>query len=101
MSFQRFVRALLFMSVLTFGFGLAGPASAQTAEELRRDGKACEQPDGYMRALSAEAQQAVQRINEQRLKFYEERGRKEGVLAAAAGAVYAQQIRSQPHYRPC
>jgi len=80
---------------------LANPAAAQTAEELRRDAKACELPDGYLKALTSDAQQAVQRINQQRRQTYQERATREGVAVSAVGAVYAQQIRNQPNYRAC
>ena len=88
--------------IAALAVGLAAhAASAQTAEELRRDAKACEQPDGYLRALNGDVQQAVQRINQQRQQTYQERATREGVATAAVAAVYAQQIRSQPNFRSC
>ena len=80
---------------------LSTPAFAQTAEDLRRDGAACELPDGYMRALNPSAQATVDMINAQRRDFYAMRAAEENVDVAAVGAVFAVEISRQPNYRPC
>lgn len=77
------------------------PAAAQSAEQLRAAGQACELPNGYLRAIDNSVRAAVDRINDQRRGVYEQKAREEGVGVDAVGAVYAQQIRSQPNYRPC
>ena len=77
------------------------PAVAQTADELRSAARACEQPDGFMRALDPAAQTAVEAINTQRRGVYQEQATREGVDISAVGAVYAQQIGIQPNYRAC
>jgi uncharacterized protein YdbL (DUF1318 family) len=81
--------------------GLASPASAQTAEELRRDARACEQEDGYLRALNQGAEAAVNRINAQRLAFYQMRAMEENVEVEAVAAIFAMEIQTQPNYRGC
>lgn len=92
---------MLAVLTLTAGMVMTAPAVGQTAEELRRDGEACEQIDGYMRALNPGAEDAVDRINAQRLSFYEMRAAEEGVEAAVVAAVFAMELQSQPNYRPC
>lgn len=92
---------MLAVLTLTAGMVMTAPVVAQTAEELRRDGEACEQIDGYMRALNPGAEDAVDRINAQRLSFYEMRAAEEGVEAAVVAAVFAMELQSQPNYRPC
>lgn len=94
-------KSLLFATALLGGFVASTPAFAQSAEELRGNGTACEQADGYMRALSPDAQQAVNQINAQRREFYEMRAAAEGVDAAAVAAVFAMEIMNQPNYRGC
>ena len=89
---------LLGCAVLAFALV---PALAQNAEELRRDAKACEQPDGYMRALTADARQAVETINAQRRRVYEMRAAQERVDSAAAAQIYALEISKLPDYRAC
>ena len=94
-------RSFLFAAILLGGFAAIAPALAQSAEDLRRDGAACEQPDGYMRALNPGAQQAVNQINAQRRDFYQMRAAEEGVDVAAVAAVFAMEIANQPNYRGC
>jgi uncharacterized protein len=77
------------------------PAIAQNAEVLRRDAKACEQPDGFMRALAPDARGAVDTINAQRRRVYEQRATEEKVELAAAAQIYALEISKRPDYRPC
>lgn len=94
-------KSLVIAAALAGGIALSAPAYAQTAEELRRDATACEQPDGYMRALNPGVQAAVNAINAQRRTFYEMRAAEEGVDVAAVAAVFATQLTSQPDYRGC
>jgi uncharacterized protein YdbL (DUF1318 family) len=95
------LHSLFLASAAVLALAAATPAFAQTAEELRRDGAACEQPDGFLRALNPGVQAAVNTINEQRRNFYQTRAAAEGVDAASVGAVFATEIRNQPNYRPC
>jgi len=85
------------------GFLLASPlpATAQSAEQLRAEKQACELPNGFMRAIDNSVRDAVERINAERRRVYEEQAKSEGVSVEAVGQVYARQLRSQPHYRPC
>lgn len=94
-------KSMLIATAFVGGIALSAPALAQSAEDLRGSGAACEQPDGYMRALAPDAQQAVNQINAQRRQFYEMRAAEEGVDAAAVAAVFAMEIRNQPNYRGC
>jgi len=77
------------------------PAAAQSAEQLRANAQACELPSGFLRATDNSVRTAVERINAERRRVYEEQARTEGVSVEAVGQVYARQLRSQPHYRPC
>ncbi len=95
------LHSLFFASAAVLALATATPAFAQTAEELRRDGAACEQPDGFLRALNPTAQAAVNTINDQRRNHYETRAAAEGVDAASVGAVFAVELQSQPNYRGC
>lgn len=95
------LKPILFAAAVLMGLGFSASAFAQTAEELRRDGEACEQVDGYLRALNPGAQEAVNTINAQRRAFYEMRAAEEGVEVAAVAAVYAMELQSQTNYRGC
>jgi len=79
----------------------SSPAAAQTAEQLRANAQACELPNGFMRAIDNSVRAAVDRINAERRRVYEQQARSEGVSLEAVGQIYARQLRSQPHYRPC
>jgi len=93
--------ALAFAAITAAALLAPLPAAAQSAEQLRAAGQACELPNGFMRAIDNSVRNAVERINDQRRRVYEQKAREEGVGVDAVGAVYAQQIRSQPNYRPC
>ncbi len=95
------LHSLFLAAAMIAGIGAASPAFAQTAEEMRGDGRACEQPDGYLRALNPAVQAAVDAINAQRRTFYQTRATAEGVDAASVGAVFAVELQSQPTYRGC
>ena len=77
------------------------PAVAQSAEQLRANAQACELPNDYMRAIDNSMRDAVERINAERRRLYEQQAREEGVSVEAVGQVYARQLRTQPNYRPC
>jgi uncharacterized protein YdbL (DUF1318 family) len=100
-SMRAVLKSFLFASLFAVGVAVSAPAFAQSAEDLRRDGAACEQADGYLRALNPGAQASVDTINAQRRDFYTMRAREEGVDAAAVAAVFATEIANQPNYRPC
>ena len=93
--------ALAFAAIIAAATLAPTPAAAQSAEQLRGAGQACELPNGYMRAIDNSVRTAVDRINDQRRRVYEQKAREEGVGVDAVGAVFAQQIRNQPNYRPC
>jgi uncharacterized protein YdbL (DUF1318 family) len=78
-------------------------AGAPTAEQLRGEGRACEQADGYLRALNAADQAAVEQINARRRAAYQQEAAAAGAGdVAAVGALYAQSvIPQQPNYRRC
>ena len=101
------VTTRLLAPVLIFGLALFAGAAAVTAgqgpsaDQLRRDGRACEQPDGFLRALAPDAQGEVQQINAQRRQVYQQRATQEGVEVAAVGVLFAEEIRRQPDYRAC
>ena len=103
----RCASARLFAPILVFGLALFAGAAAVTAaqgpnaDQLRREGRACEQPDGFIRALSPDAQADVERINAQRRQVYQQRAAQERVDLAAVGVLYAEEIRRQPDYRAC
>lgn len=98
---MKHFRRLLAATLLLISAGLGSPVLAQTAEELRTNGEACEQANGYMRALTPGAQAAVNEINAQRREFYMMRAEEEGVDVVAVGAVFAEEIRGLPGYRGC
>jgi uncharacterized protein YdbL (DUF1318 family) len=100
-SMHRVFKSLLLVTALIGGIAAASPAFAQNAEELRRDGAACEQADGYLRALNPGSQGAVDTINAQRRDFYGMRAAEEGVDVGAVAAVFATEIANQPNYRSC
>jgi uncharacterized protein YdbL (DUF1318 family) len=82
----------------------AQSAGAPTAEQLRSEGRACELADGYLRALNAADQAAVEQINARRRAAYQQEATAAGggADAAAVGALYAQSvIPQQPNYRRC
>lgn len=100
MARYRFT-ALAFAAVTAMALMTPLPAAAQSAEDLRRDGQACELPNGYMRAIDNSVRSVVQRINDQRRQVYEDKARAEGVSVEAVGQIYARELRSKPHYLPC
>lgn len=70
----------------------AGPVHAQSADQLRATGAAGERWDGYMEARDPAAKAAVDAINAERRKVYQDRARQQGVSAEEVGKVYAEQI---------
>jgi uncharacterized protein YdbL (DUF1318 family) len=96
-------RGLVFFASV-FALSLAGSALAAgqaTSDQLRREGRACEQQDGFLRALNPDAQAAVADINAARRRVYEQRATQENVDIAAAALVFAEQIRREPTYVAC
>jgi uncharacterized protein YdbL (DUF1318 family) len=67
--------ALIFGIALFAGAAAVTAAQGPSADQLRAAGRACEQPDGFLRALAPDAEGEVQQIN--------------------------AQIRRQPAYRAC
>lgn len=68
------------------------PAFAQSADELRASGAAGERWDGYLEARESSAKVAVDAINAERRKVYQQRAKQQGVSAEEVGKVYAEQI---------
>ena len=91
LSRRRFV--LIALSVM--GGGIIRTASAQSADALRASGDAGERFDGYMEARKPSATAAVDAINAQRRKVYEDRAKQQNVPVEDVGRVYAQQIIGQ------
>ena len=89
-------------SVVLLGAGSAAfAAEGPNAEQLRREARACEQPDGFLRALNPNAQDAVQTINAKRRTVYQQDATRENTQLAAVGVIYAEKIKSAPNYRAC
>jgi len=74
---------------------LAGPAGAQTLDELRAAGKIGERYDGYAVARDPAMADMVAQINAKRREVYEQQAKKQGVGADQVGAVYAAEIVQQ------
>ncbi|MDH3642208.1 MAG: YdbL family protein [Gammaproteobacteria bacterium] len=87
LSRRRFVLALSAM-----GGGMIRTARAQSADALRASGDAGERFDGYMEARKPSAASAVDAINAQRRKVYEDRAKQQNAPVEEVGRVYAQQI---------
>src|SRR5262245_25453160 len=79
----------------------ATAAQGPGADQLRREGRACEQPDGFLRAVAPDAAAVVDQINAQRRQVYEQRAAQERVEMAAVALLYAEEIKKQPDYRGC
>lgn len=71
---------------------LSLPAFAQSADALRASGAAGERWDGYLEAREPSARAAVDAINAERRRVYEQRAAQQGVSAEEVGKVYAEQI---------
>lgn len=91
---------MLGAAALAFAFAtLAGPAAAQSLDQMRASGKVGERYDGYAvaRDNSAQVENFVAQVNRQRKGIYTERAQAQGVPVEQVGRVYAQQIiRSAP-----
>jgi uncharacterized protein len=74
----------------------AGPASAQSLDELRSQGAVGERYDGYavVRAsgASSQVQSFVANVNAQRRAIYQQRAKQQNVPADQVGRVYAKQL---------
>ena len=98
---RLFAPALILGVALFAASGAVTAAQAPNADQLRREAKACEQPDGFLRVMSPDARDDVERINAQRRQFYQQRAAQEGIELVAVGVVYAEEIKRQPDYRAC
>jgi uncharacterized protein YdbL (DUF1318 family) len=74
---------------------LAGPASAQSLDELRASGKIGERYDGYVEARDSSVADQVAEINAKRRNIYETEAAKQGVNVTQVGKVYAAKIVKQ------
>src|SRR3546814_15473712 len=68
---------------------LAGPAAAQSLDELRASGKVGERYDGFAEARDPAVAAQVKEINAKRTAIYQQQADKEGVPLAEVGKVYA------------
>ena len=90
LSRRRFV--IVALSTAAAAGGMIRVALAQSAEALRASGDAGERFDGYMEARKPSAASAVEAINAQRRKVYEDRAKQQNVPVDEVGRIYAQQI---------
>lgn len=74
---------------------LAGPAAAQSLNDLRATGKIGERYDGYAVARDPSVADMVTEINAERRKVYEKQAATQGVSVEQVGMVYANQIVQQ------
>ena len=74
---------------------LAGPATAQSLDELRASGKIGERYDGYVVARDPSAAALATEITAKRRDIYEKQAASQGVPAAQVGMVYANEIVQQ------
>lgn len=74
---------------------LAGPASAQSLDDLRAAGKIGERFDGYAVARDGDFADMVKEINAKRREIYQKEAAKQGVGAEQVGKVYAAKIIKQ------
>src|SRR3546814_18432514 len=68
---------------------LAGPAAAQSLDELRASGKVGERYDGFAEARDPAVAAQVKEINAKSTAIYQQQADKEGVPLAEVGKVYA------------
>lgn len=85
---------LLMMAMVALPL-LAGPASAQSLDELRASGKVGERYDGYAVARDSAVAGQVAQINAKRREIYEQESAKQGVNLTQVGKVYAAKIVKQ------
>ncbi len=74
---------------------LAGPASAQSLDDLRAAGKIGERFDGFAVARDSGLKDMVVEINAKRREIYEKEAAKLGVSQGEVGKVYAAKIVKQ------
>ena len=87
-------------SVLLLTLGLfwsfaAGPAAAQSLDDLRAAGTVGERYDGYAEVRDTSvsgAKSVVDNVNRKRRKIYEDRAAAQGTTADQVGLLYAPQI---------
>ena len=74
---------------------LAGPAAAQSLDELRASGKLGERYDGFAVARDPGVADQVKAINDKRRAIYQQQADKQGVPMEQVGLVYANEIVQQ------
>jgi uncharacterized protein YdbL (DUF1318 family) len=74
---------------------LAGPAAAQSLDELRASGKLGERYDGFAVARDPGVADQVKAINDKRRTIYQQQADKQGVPLDQVGLVYANEIVQQ------
>lgn len=87
------ITAGLAVLLLLIGLG-SGPALAALLDDLRASGAIVERFDGYVQASkkTPAVNTAVNNINAERRKIYQQRAASQGVSADQVGRVYARQI---------
>ncbi len=71
------------------------PAWAQSADELRDSGRACERPDGLLKALDATVAGAVETINRQRLATYQQIAEQQGGTVKQVRIVSGEKLQAK------
>jgi len=71
------------------------PAWAQSADELRNSGRACERPDGLLKALDPGAASAVEAINRQRLAAYNQTAQQQGGTVQQVRVVAGEKLQAK------
>ena len=74
---------------------LAGPAEAQSLDELRASGRVGERYDGFLVARDPAVAGTVDEINAKRRAIYEKQAAQQGVPVEEVGKVYAGEILQQ------
>ncbi|MEQ8357609.1 MAG: YdbL family protein [Kiloniellaceae bacterium] len=74
---------------------LAGPAAAQSLDDLRAAGKIGERYDGFAVARDPNLADKVKEVNDKRRAIYKEQAAKQGVPLEQVGLVYANEILQQ------
>lgn len=74
---------------------LAGPATAQSLDQLRASGKVGERYDGFAVARDSSAAGLVKQVNAKRRAIYEQQAAKQKITLEQVGMVYANSIVQQ------
>ncbi len=98
MPLRHFHSFLLILSLLAAIPLSAGPAFAQTLDQLRASGAVGERFDGFLELRdpgAAGAKSTVPEVNAKRRQIYAERAAREAATVEQVGQIYAKQILQQ------